>query len=158
MINRGNRSARRKLVPVPNCSPQIPHNLTWARTRAAKMGSKRLNGTAYRQSAHRWRLGCQPYAPATLYPQKHFLVLISVRGWVNPRVIVRLEGLSKLKNINDLIGTQTCDLRDCIIAPQQLRYRAVLMSTGRICKKIWKTDTGPTFGTRTWFSRKSQLV
>jgi hypothetical protein len=23
-----------------------------------------------RQSAHRWRLGCQPYAPAALYPQQ----------------------------------------------------------------------------------------
>jgi hypothetical protein len=27
--------------------------------------------TMYRQSAHRWRKGCQPHAPAALYPQKH---------------------------------------------------------------------------------------
>jgi hypothetical protein len=41
-IDRGNRSTRRKPASVPLRSPQIPHDLTRARTRTAAMGSRRL--------------------------------------------------------------------------------------------------------------------
>jgi hypothetical protein len=41
--------------------------------------------TFSRQSAQRWRWGCQAYAPASRpLPPGRFLVLISVRGWVTP--------------------------------------------------------------------------
>jgi hypothetical protein len=40
----------------------------------------REDPTLYRKKGHGWRLGCQPYAPAALYPQKCLLVLIYVRG------------------------------------------------------------------------------
>jgi hypothetical protein len=40
-IGGGNQSTRRKPAPVPLCPRRIPHDLTWARTRAA-VGSQRL--------------------------------------------------------------------------------------------------------------------
>jgi hypothetical protein len=53
-------------------------------------------------------------------PPGRFLVLISVKDLVNPRVIVRLVGLGQLKTHNDLIGTRICDLPACSIVSQPI--------------------------------------
>jgi hypothetical protein len=45
-IGRENRSTRRKPAPAPLCPPQIPHDQTRARTRAAAVGSQRLTAWA----------------------------------------------------------------------------------------------------------------
>jgi hypothetical protein len=45
-IGKGNRSTRRKPAPGPLCPPQIPHDHTRARIRAAALGSQRLTAGA----------------------------------------------------------------------------------------------------------------
>jgi hypothetical protein len=53
-IGRGNRSTRRKPAPVPLFPPQILHDLAWARTRAAAVGSRRLTAWAMARPREEW--------------------------------------------------------------------------------------------------------
>jgi hypothetical protein len=50
----GNQSTWRKHTPVPLCPPQIPHGLTWARTRAPTVGSQQLTTWATARSIQCW--------------------------------------------------------------------------------------------------------
>jgi hypothetical protein len=51
-----------------------------------------------RQSAHRWRRSCQPYAPATLYPQEDwwYLFLLEAESILGPGATGRIGLIEKI--------------------------------------------------------------
>jgi hypothetical protein len=84
-----------------------------------------------------------------------FLVLIFVRGYINPRVIVWLEGLGQLKNPMTSSGIETATFRIVAYCLNQLRYRirnknaslSVTFSDRQLIHKTIRTNLSYQYGT-----------
>ena len=78
-----------------------------------------------KQSAHEGGKAVSPTRRPPLPPphQEIFLVLIYVTGWVDPRALVRPEGLCQLKMTMTTSGIETATFRLVAQCLKQLRHR-----------------------------------
>jgi hypothetical protein len=119
------QSAHRRRWGCQPYAPSYPCDKLWRRIGLWDVEAP----TFSRQSAHRWQWACQPNAPAgCLLPPGRFLVLFSVRGWVDPRAMVQLERWSQLKNPIATSRIVPATFRLVAQCLDQLRYIKILHS------------------------------
>jgi hypothetical protein len=89
--------SRTRVKPVARPLPTYRTAQTRTKRTETSMPWVGFEPTFTKQSVHRWRWGCQPYAPAALYPQEDSWYSFVSEAESTPRAMLRLEGLGILK-------------------------------------------------------------
>ena len=107
------------ITPHENLSPQSTvFGINGKAIPVQPWGFQEVEAARFQDNRHMKVVRLSAIRTGRLYPQAIFMILISLRGWVDPRAIVRPEELWQWRITVTPLGNRTLDLPACSAVPQ----------------------------------------